>query len=285
MKYTVQRMIWVFVFTLSLVGTPVWADQTLGPAILVIGASLENAVTPFNDALQAPLGGISVNAGSYLSLGNALARSPLLNGFVINEAQAGATTFDHLNCNPGPACGPAGWQGFSKQFEKALARVTVRNPANPSQVLFYNADYILIGMGNDCLHSDAFGIPQTQSSKCTEADLNAYADRVIAPGKAALSLGITPIYYLMPPYDRLNLPMMASLYGLSWIVNEQEYNALRTLLATRLTNDMPGALIVDAWANYTNIGDGLHPSPKTVEDAAYRISQAITVDRALKHQQ
>ena len=41
------------------------------PAILVIGASLSEAKVPFNDELQAPLGGISVALGSYLSLGNA----------------------------------------------------------------------------------------------------------------------------------------------------------------------------------------------------------------------
>ena len=105
----------------------------------------------------------------------------------------------------------------------------------------------------------------------------------MAPGKAALSLGITPIYCPLPAYDELNLPLMASLYGLSWILNEQEYNVMRNLIWTRLKNELPGALIVNAWANYADIGDGLHPSPKTAEQAAHRIAQAIKIDRALKH--
>lgn len=272
----------LLLLALILAWAPAWGAQPLAPAILVIGASYENAATPFNDALQAPLGGISVNAGSYISLGNALARSPLLDGFVINEAQAGATTFDRLSCEPGPPCGPAGWQGFDKQFGKALARVTVRNPADPSQVLFYNADYVLIGGGNDCLHSAAFGVPQDQAVKCGTAELNAFADRLIAPGKAALAIGITPIYYRMPAYNEINLPLMASLYGFSWILNEQEYTEWRDLVWTRLRNEVPEALFVDAWENFTTIGDGLHPSPKTVERAAERIAEAITIDRALK---
>ncbi len=283
MRNKTMRTVWILLFTFCLAWSPAWAAQALSPATLVIGASFENAVTPFNDKLEAPLGGISVNAGSYLSLGNALARTPLLDGFIINEAQAGATTFDRLNCDPGQkACGPAGWQGFDKQFVKALARVTVRNPADPAQVLFYNADYILVGMANDCLHSAAFGIPQDQSTKCGTTELNAFADRLIAPGKAALSMGITPIYYRMPAYNEINLPLMASLYGFSWILNEQEYTEMRDLVWTRLQNELPGALFVDAWENYTNIGDGLHPSPKTVEQAAHRIAQAIKIDRALK---
>lgn len=282
MRNKAMRTIWILLFTFCLTRTTAWAAQPLNPAILVIGASFENAVTPFNDRLEAPLGGISVGAGSYLSLGNALARTPLLDGFIINEAQAGATTFDRLNCNPGPGCGPAGWQGYDKQFEKALARVTIRNPADPSQVLFYNADYVLVGTANDCLHADAFGIPQDQSVKCTSGDLNDYVDRLIAPGKAALSIGITPIYCPLPAYDELNLPLMASLYGLRWILNEQEYNEMRDLMSTRLQNELPGALIVNAWENYTPLGDGLHPSPKTVEQAAHRIAQAIRIDRTLK---
>lgn len=282
MRNKAMRKVWILLFTFCLAWTPTWAAQTLNPAILVIGASFENGVTPFNDNLEAPLGGISVGAGSYLSLGNALARTPLLDGFIINEAKAGATTFDRLSCNPGPGCGPAGWQGFNKQFEKALARVTIRNPADPSQVLFHNADYILIGTANDCLHSDAFGIPQSQSTRCTGEELNGYVDRLIAPGKTALSLGITPIYCPLPAYDEMDLPLMASLFGLSWILNEQEYNEMRDLISTRLKNELPGALIVNAWENYTHLGDGIHPSPKTAEQAAHRIAQAIKIDRAVK---
>ena len=73
--------------------------------ILVIGASFANGSTPFNDNLEAPLGGIAVGFGSYLSLGDALIRNSTVSGFVINEAQAGATTFDRESCLP-EVCGP-----------------------------------------------------------------------------------------------------------------------------------------------------------------------------------
>lgn len=268
--------------TLCLAVTSSWAAEKLNPAILVIGASYENAQSPFNDSLEAPVGGVAVNLGSYLSLGNGLARTQFLDGFVINEAQAGATSFDRLSCTSGQACGPAGWQGFDKQFTKALARVTVRNPADPAQVLSCNADYVLIGLANDCLHSDAFGVHQDQTASCTTSELNAYADRIISTGRTALSKGITPIYYQMPAYDDLNLPLMLSLYGLRWIVDEREYNTMRTLIWSRLKHELPQALLVKAWENFTHIGDGLHPSPRTVEIAAHRIALAIRHDRMQK---
>lgn len=267
----------LFLFS-CLLSHEAWAERTLNPAILVVGASFESASTPFNDRLEAPFGGIAVNVGSYLSLGNALVRSPILDGFVVNEAQAGATSFDRLGCNPGPNCGPAGWQGFEKQFAKALARVTVRNPANPSQILSYNADYLVVGTGNDCLHSDSFGVPQDQAVKCSVTELNAYVDRLLAVGNAALSLGITPVYYSMPAYDDVDLPLMASLSGFRWIMNEQEYNQMRALIRSRITAELPGALFVDAWENFTHIGDGIHPSPHTAEWAAHRIAHAVRFD-------
>lgn len=270
----------------SLVAMPAFAQQQLEPAILVVGASYEQGGGPFNDALQAPLGGIAVNAGSYLSLGNALARSRALDGFIINEAQGGATTFDRLACNPGPDCGPAAWQGLDTQLTKAIARVTLRNPANPAQILGYNADYVVIGGMNDCLHADAFGVPTTQTQKCSVAELEAVADRLIAAGSRALSLGIKPVYYAMPAYDRMDLPLAASLFGLPWMLSsEVEYSQWRDTIWNHLKAGLPGALFVaDAWNGFSHIGDGLHPSPSSAEKAAQRIAVAILIDRAKKRQ-
>ncbi|GAM09592.1 hypothetical protein OR1_01872 [Geobacter sp. OR-1] len=69
--------------------TPLFAGQQTQLPLLVIGASYENGKTPINDSLAAPFGGVAVNLGSYLSLGDALVRTESLNGMVINEAHGG----------------------------------------------------------------------------------------------------------------------------------------------------------------------------------------------------
>jgi lysophospholipase L1-like esterase len=242
------------------------------PAILVIGASFSEAKVPFNDQLQAPLGGISVAFGSYLSLGNALVKDPRLPGYVINEAQAGATTFDRLGCNPGPACFGE-WQGYDKQLEMALARVTI-----PLPTPIRNAQFVVITIGNDCLHSDAFGVPQDQTAPCDYAQMNAYVDRLLAVGQQALDAGITPIFDVYPPYDTLDMPFFQAAAGLYWVADEANYNALRDLHRSRLQTELPGAVVLDIWADFEHMGDGLHPSDKTTRKAAAMIVQYI-VDR------
>jgi hypothetical protein len=122
--------------------------------ILLIGASWLNGTTPFNDQLEAPIGGIAVNFGSYLSLGDALIS---IGKFVVNEAQAGGTTFDAQFCLP-EFCLPGSWQGYSTQLQKATARVAIPNPADPTQIVGYNASYVVISSANDCLHSGACGM-------------------------------------------------------------------------------------------------------------------------------
>jgi hypothetical protein len=174
------------------------------PAILVIGASMSEAKVPFNDDMKAPLGGISVALGSYLSLGNALVKDPRLPGYVINEAQAGATTFDRSGCNPGPEC-VDGWQGYEKQLQMALARVTI-----PMVPPIRNARHVVITIANDCLHSDAFGIPQDQTAPCDYAQMNVYIDSLLAVGQQALDAGITPIYDFYPPYSTFDMHLLGS---------------------------------------------------------------------------
>ncbi len=249
------------------------------PAILIIGASFSDGRSPINDNMLSPSGSGAVNFGSYLGLGAALIRTRSLPGFVINEAQAGATTFDRLNCNPGPNCSPIGWQGYDKQFDKALARVTVRNPFNPTEVLCYNAKYVVLTIANDCLHSGAFIIPQNETQPCTLEELNAYVDRLIAIGQRALILGITPIYDKYPAYSEINLPLTQQVYRMNWVLDEDEYNELRNLHSTRIADELSDALIVDMWRKFTPISDGLHPNSKTSMRAARRIVRAINQEK------
>lgn len=249
------------------------------PAILVIGASFSDGRSPINDNMLSPSGGGAVNFGSYLALGAALTRIHRLPGFIINEAQAGATTFDRLSCNPGPDCSPIGWQGYDKQFDKALARVTVRNPLNPAEVLCYNAQYVVLTIANDCLHSGAFLIPQSETQPCTQDELTVYINKLIAVGQRALDLGITPIYDKYPAYSEMNLLIAQQLYGMEWILDEKQYNELRDLHNTRIAADLPDALIVDMWRKFTPTNDGLHPNSKTSMRAAHRILRAINQDK------
>lgn len=238
--------------------------------LLIVGASYGEAKTPYNNGI-APLGGASVNLGSYLSLGAALTRTPRLPGYVINEAQAGATTFARLACAPGAStCGPAGWDSYATMLQKALSRV-----AQPPNFNTYNAKYVVILTPNDCLHADAFGIPQSTSSPCTLAQLNQVADRLIAVGNQARAAGLTPIYDEMPRYDKLDLNLFRSLYGLNWVISQADYNTLRHLTSSRIRAEVPGAIVLNIWKDFVNIGDGLHPNPETARKAANIIATEL----------
>ena len=245
-------------------------DKASERPLLVIGASYSEGKTPFNNGL-APLGGISVGFGSYLSLGHALTRESLLPGHLINEAQAGATTFARPYCPPGsPTCGPASWDSYQTQFERALARV-----AQPPTFTTYNARYVVITTPNDCLHADSFGIPQGQSQPCTQAQLNAVADRLIAVGQAALAKGITPVYDIHPRYQDLDLPFFRTTFGLAWVIGEADYGALRDLCRTRIASEVSGAVVLDIWKDLKHIGDGIHPDEATVRRAARVVAQEL----------
>lgn len=258
------------VSTFMLATSAVAATDDVNKPLLVIGASYSNGSTPFNDALVAPLGGVSVGLGSYVSLADALIKNPRLPGYVVNEAQAGATTFDRLGCNPGPSCTFGSWQGYDKQLTKAKARVTI---PGTNTIL---AKYVVITIGNDCLHSDAFGVPQSQAYRCTYHDMTAYVDRLIAVGRRASDLGLTPIYDIYPEYTSLNLPYAAQAFGLTWIIDSTSYNMLRDLHRTRIPALLPNAVMLDMWAHFENIGDGLHPNDKTTKKAAEIIAKYIS---------
>lgn len=245
--------------------------------VLVIGASYAQASTPFNNGI-APLGGIAVSSGSYLSVGQALARVPYLPGFVINEGQAGATTFARSACAPGArSCGPATWDSYSTQLTRALARVAV-----PPAFTAYNARYVVIMSPNDCLHADAFGLPQATTQPCSHAQLNQVADRLVAVGLQARAAGLTPIYDVMPAYRQLNLDLFRSLYGLGWVISEADYTLLRDLSASRIRAEVPGALVLNVWREFSHVGDGIHPTPETARKAAHIIARQILLQDHLR---
>jgi hypothetical protein len=238
--------------------------------LLVIGGSYSEGKSPFNNGI-APLGGLSVGFGTYLSLGHALTRNDTLPGFVINEGQAGAGTFARPFCAPGaPACGLAAWESYQTQFQKALARV-----AMPPTFTQYNAKYVIVTTSNDCLHADAFGIPQSQSQPCSLAQMNATVDRLVALGHAALAQGITPVYDVHPRYRDLDLPLFRTMFGLAWVIGEADYDTLRELSRTRIRAEVSGAIVVDMWRDFTHIGDGIHPDVKTARKAAQIVASEL----------
>lgn len=238
--------------------------------LLVIGASYAEAKTPFNNGI-APLGGVAVKLGSYLSLGNALVRNKKLSGYVINEAQAGGGTFARLTCASGATtCGPAGWDSYQTQLERAIARV-----ATPPTFTQLNAKYVVIIKSNDCLHADAFGVPQSETQPCTLANMNATVDRLIAVGQYAMSRGLTPVYDIPPAYSQLDMPMFGTRYNLNWVIGEGDYTLLRNLHATRIRNEVPGAVVIDMWKNFVHGGDGIHPSDASNQEAANIIAKAL----------
>lgn len=237
--------------------------KELKEPVLIIGASYAESKTPFNNGV-APLAGASVNLGSYLSLGQALSRNRKLPGYIINEGQAGATTFARNACPPTlNSCVAAGWDSYQTMLQHALARV-----ATPPTYTQYNARYVVITTPNDCVHSGAVGVPQSQAVQCTYEDMQKVADRMISVGQYALNKGITPIFDVMPQYKDIDLPLFQRLGGQLWVISEPDYNQLRDLVSTRIKAELPSALVVDMWGGFKHLGDGIHPDTNTATKAA-----------------
>ncbi|MFC1749135.1 hypothetical protein ACFL2V_10050 [Pseudomonadota bacterium] len=259
---------------LSLIlSTNVSADQEREKPILVIGASYENSLTPLDDNIQGPFGGFANLYGSQLTLGDALVRDERLSGFVINEAQGGATTFTRLRCGP-TFCLPLGWEGMDLQFQRALSRVAMRDASG--NILGYNADYVVIGMPNDCLHSGAMGIPHQETSPCNNSDLNGSVDRLRDIAQDAVSKNITPVFNILPKYNDVDFATFKALFNMAWVIDETTYNEFRDLIQTRIQAEVPETIFVDGWEKFVPIeGDGLHPDYESTEHAAKRIAQAM----------
>ncbi|MGH1345992.1 MAG: SGNH/GDSL hydrolase family protein [Nannocystales bacterium] len=239
--------------------------------ILVLGASYAEGKLPLDDMLQGPFGGSSVGFGSYMDLGDALSRQGM---FVVNEAQAGATATDRTMCLD-TFCLSVGWLGYSAQLSKALARVAIPDPTDPATVVAYNAQYVYFGIVNDCMHSGAAGIPQLDSSPCGEAEVDAFVDEVIEAATEAMDVGLVPIFPKYPDYDDIDLSIQAGATGLTWYANEAQWNLLADRWRERIAEDLPDAIVVDAWANMNTLPDGLHPTPRSAKKAAKRIIRAI----------
>lgn len=251
--------------------------------IIFIGASFTNANVPIDNELVSALGGVSVGAGLYLDLASAVIRDKKSAGLVKSEAEAGATTFARAGCNPGPECGPGGWTSYQTQLDKAIPRVTT-----PTGI---NAEYVVIGIANDCLHTDAFGVPQAAAPfPCNNTQINEYADRLIAVGESVLAYGLTPIFEILPKYSNLDLELTASLFGLLDIADESAYNNVRSGIKSRLTQYKAEVatrgkgqkvLIAKIWnKDFAHFGDGLHPDRTTVERAAKKLLKIILDDQS-----
>ena len=155
-------------------------------------------------------------------------------------------------------------------LNKALSRVAL-----PPTFTQYNAEYVEVSMPNDCLHSDAFGVPQSQTTPCSNTQINEAVDRMIAVGQSAISKGLIPIFEVMPKYEDLDLNLFKSLFGLSWVIDESSFQYLRQQMQSRITNELPQAVVLDVWKNFVHIGDGIHPNPKTAKRAANTIAKYI----------
>jgi hypothetical protein len=151
------------------------------------------------------------------------------------------------------------------ELQQALKRVALPTGG-------YNAKYVVITISNDCLHAGAMGVPQPISTPCTVDDMNGTVDRLVQLGNFALSKGITPIFDIYPKYEDLDLALFKSAYGVAWVIDEQSYNTLRDLVHSRLAAELPGAIQLDIWREFTHLGDGLHPNPATARKAAHLLA-------------
>lgn len=242
------------------------ADVPDRPIILMIGASFENGKIPFNEGTGSPLFGASTNNGNFLDLGGALMWNQQL---VINEAEAGATTFARNGCNP--VCGDGYWVSYQTQLERAVLRVY--NPATEG----INAKYVVIGLSNDCLHADAFGIAMDQTSQCTFEQLDQVVNRLVAVGQFAISYGLIPIYSQYPEdYYVWDMTLLANL-GIPWGMSEENFYYLSEQFNTRIPVEVPGAVLVNTWGgNFERIpGDPVHPNKITSLRGGLRIMEVI----------
>lgn len=248
----------------------VQAEQSASPALLVVGASMANGDLPLQDDMQGVWGGLNVGLGSYLDLGKALIKDARLPGYVINEGVAGASTLAHRDCSlsGGTVCSDVKWISFDQQFDRALRRVT--NFAQPGT---YNADYVVITHGNDCMHSNNYDVPEVQTTPCTAQEMNEYVDRLIALGQRALDVGITPIYTAYPPSEALDFERPRPFY---WFIDQSSWDTLGDLHAMRIQSELSGAVYLNnVWDGFVHNGDGLHPDDKTARKAAEEIAQYI----------
>jgi hypothetical protein len=115
----------------------------------------------------------------------------------------GATTFDRFSCVNDYCLSGGKLLGYESQFKNVLKRVAIYEPNNPTPIS-YNAKYIIIGVSNDCIHSDAFGIPQSDTKMCTNQDIDESISHIIDVANNSLEIGITPLISIPPKYRNLD---------------------------------------------------------------------------------
>lgn len=272
---TIQQFAVRAAFSLALL-TPVGhAEGVFDAPIIFVGASFDNGDSPLTDEFVGPIAGLSVEAGKFLSVGAAVVRDPLSSGAILNEARGGSGTFTRLHCTH-DECLPGNWPSYETQLEKGLMRSAVRNPLDFTDIQFYTARYVVFGIPNDCLHSDAAGVIQTESQPCETADFNATVDRLLAVGRRAIEAGLTPVFHTYPEFQYYDLSITTSLFNFVWMIDEASYDELREIHQTRIAAELPEAILVtNAWEGFEHIGDGLHPNPATTTRAARAILLAI----------
>lgn len=246
--------------------------------ILVIGASYENGKTPCVLNKINVIGCLSVGFGRYLSLSQALSLNALNGAIVLNEAIGGATTFDRPGyIIPTEKQAEIGWEedGFDKQLQRAILAAT--NPRTGT----VTAEYVVIGVANDCLHSNAFETAPSESAPCTLAELNAVVGRYVAIGRQAAAAGLTPVYTGYPPLaDRgdtsgVDWALARPANGFLFTIDAASYGQLVSIYNSRIPAEVPGAILANAWNRFEHIGDGLHPTFDTAQRAALRVMVSI----------
>lgn len=237
--------------------------------IILIGASFINGKTRVDDTGHSLYNGFAVSSGSYFSLGNALIRENLLNGLVINEANVGSTTFSRYSCSHHECSENGIILGYERQLTIALMRVFVPNKD------IYNADYLIIGLPNDCIHSDSFGIPQIKTKQCTVIDMQRSISSIINISKKARQLGLDVIIPIPPLYNDLDLSIVKYNLNMLWVINEYNYNKYRSLYIKEINDNVPGDVLLNIWKDFNHIGDGIHPDRKTVLQASKHIANYI----------
>lgn len=247
--------------------TLTYAESTNEKPLIVIGSSYANGNTQINGFNTTSLGSSTVESGSYLSLGDALVQAGKL---VINEARAGSTTFANGTL-----------PSYRTQFENALNRVAIRDTHDPVNVLGYNADYVIIDVPSDCVHSGVSNMSQFENPPCSEDDINASVDRVIELARYALSLGITPVISGFPRYERLDLNLFQQTFSLSWVADNHQYNKISNTFRNRLAVLTNSVEVVGAnpWGGMNHLGDGYHPNSTSATNAAESIMGSIRVHK------
>ena len=223
--------------------------------LLMAGASLAKPHAQFRNGIDNAIP-FSTNFGSYVSLEGAMWRKDFI---VMNMGIGGSNIVDYQTNIFGY---PDTVEGIKTQVERAL--LMVLNPFTSE----YNADYFVVLWGNENLHQ------LVQENPSDEAQINAYIDEYVAIGLDLISKGITPIFTKYPDWGVMDVSGFLA-FGATWVIDEPTWNLMQSLYESRLVAEVPGAIMVDAWKDYTNLGDGVHPDEASMMAAAIAIEQAI----------